>query len=86
MGAAVVSTSIGVEGLPVVDREHCLVADAAADFSEAVVRLLNDAQLRHTLSRNARSFVDSKCGFKVASQIFEQACIQAIRVYEERKR
>ena len=54
LGIPVVSTTIGVEGLPVTDGEHYLRADGAEEFADAIVRLLSDAALRDTLSRRAR--------------------------------
>ena len=51
MGIPVVSTSIGVEGLPVEANRHYLQADDAQSFASAIVRLLRDAELRARLSR-----------------------------------
>lgn len=45
----VVSTTIGCEGLEVVDREHLLVADEAEAFAERCVELLRSADLRRRL-------------------------------------
>ena len=42
MGKAVVSTTVGAEGLPVADGEHLLLADEPRAFARAVVRLLRD--------------------------------------------
>ena len=41
-GVAVVSTSVGAEGLDARDGEHLLLADDAASFADAVDRLLRD--------------------------------------------
>lgn len=54
MGAAVVSTSIGCEGLDAVDGENILIADSAADFARAIARVLRDDALRRTVGENAR--------------------------------
>jgi glycosyltransferase involved in cell wall biosynthesis len=54
MGKAVVSTSIGCEGLDVVDGENILVRDTPDAFAGAVVEVLRDATLRARLERNAR--------------------------------
>ena len=45
-GKAVVSTSIGAEGLAVQNGRDLILADDAAAFAEATVRLLSDAALR----------------------------------------
>jgi glycosyltransferase involved in cell wall biosynthesis len=52
-GRAVVSTSIGAEGLDVADGRDIILADAATSFANAVVRLLNDTGLRNRLGRAA---------------------------------
>ncbi len=54
MGKAVVSTSIGCEGLDAVDGENILVRDAPDAFAGAVLEVLHDATLRNRLERNAR--------------------------------
>jgi glycosyltransferase involved in cell wall biosynthesis len=42
MGKAVVSTSVGAEGLALESGHHFLAADTAHDFAQAVIRLLRD--------------------------------------------
>jgi glycosyltransferase involved in cell wall biosynthesis len=51
---AVVSTTIGAEGLGARDGEHLLVADDATAFAAAVVRLWNDVELRKKLGHAGR--------------------------------
>lgn len=55
MGKAIVSTSIGAEGLGLEPGAEILLADRPADFAAQVVRLVNDPELRRTLGRNARA-------------------------------
>jgi sugar transferase (PEP-CTERM/EpsH1 system associated) len=57
MGKAVVSTTIGAEGLPVQDGEHLLLADDSDSFASAVVRLLRDDARRRSLEGAARKLV-----------------------------
>jgi glycosyltransferase involved in cell wall biosynthesis len=78
MGPAVVSTQVGVEGLPVVSGTHCLIADDAAAIADATVRLLRDQEERGRLSRAARVYVDENFGFAVAARVFERACLLAM--------
>src|SRR5690606_6689229 len=42
MGCPVISTSLGVEGLPVEDGRHCLLADTPESLAAAIVRVLHD--------------------------------------------
>src|SRR6476619_1446959 len=45
MEKAVVSTTVGAEGLPVVDGEEIVLADTPEAFAAAVVKLLRDESL-----------------------------------------
>ncbi len=53
-GKAVVTTSQGALGLPLVHLEHCLIADSSEDFADAVISLLDDENLRNKLAENGR--------------------------------
>lgn len=78
MGPVVVSTTIGVEGLPVESGLNCIVADDASVLAEAVVALIGDRERRLAMSRAARHFVEEKCGYVVAARSFESACLDAL--------
>src|SRR5712691_4914110 len=54
MGKAVVSTSIGCEGLNAVDGENILIRDTADAIADAVLQVLSDATVRSRLERNGR--------------------------------
>jgi glycosyltransferase involved in cell wall biosynthesis len=54
MGKAIVSTSIGCEGLDAVDGQNILIRDSPEDFADAVVEVLRDVNLRIGLGRNGR--------------------------------
>ena len=57
LGRPVVSTTVGCEGLDVVDGEHLLVADDPGRFAEKTVRLLTDSPLYQRITTNARQLV-----------------------------
>ena len=57
-GRPVVSTKIGAEGLDASDGADLLLADAPVTFSDAIVRLLEDAPLRQSLIARARDYVE----------------------------
>ncbi len=54
VGKAIVSTTIGVEGIQGKDEEHFIVADSPEVFSSSVVSLLTDQARRERLGANAR--------------------------------
>ncbi len=53
-GKAVVTTSLGIEGLSFTHGFDSMIVDPAADFARAVVSLCRDARQRDNLGRNAR--------------------------------
>lgn len=54
-----VSTTLGAEGIPVVDGEHILIADEPEDFAKAIVRLLDDKELAKKLATNCHDLVNA---------------------------
>lgn len=55
MGKAIVSTSIGCEGLDAVDGENILIRDTAQGFAEAIDRVLADEAFRRRLGAQGRA-------------------------------
>ncbi len=58
MGKAVVSTTVGAEGLALRDGEEILIADEPDTFADAVTRLLTDRELRQKIGTNGRVRVE----------------------------
>jgi len=56
-GLPVVSTSMGADGIDVLDGEHLLLADEDHAFAAAIARLLGDEALRRSLMAAARARV-----------------------------
>lgn len=73
MAKAVVSTTVGAEGLPVTPGRDILIADEPAAFAEAVVRLIRDADERRRVETAARRLVVEKYDWSTVSQDFEKA-------------
>lgn len=57
MERAVVSTTVGAEGIGAQHREHLLIADGAEEFAAAVVELLRSPELRARLGAGGRRLV-----------------------------
>jgi polysaccharide biosynthesis protein PslH len=73
MGKAVVSTTVGAEGLPVVSGEHVALADEPRSFSSAVVHLLRDVQRRRQLETAARTLVVERYDWSAVAGELESA-------------
>ena len=56
-GLPVVTTSIGAEGMQLVDRKHALIADTSDDFARAVVELYRDRRLWEALATESLAHV-----------------------------
>ena len=72
MHKAVVSTTIGAEGLPVKSGEHLLVGDTPSSFAESTLQLLGDRSLRDQLGRRARLLVEQNYSWATVSDDFAQ--------------
>jgi sugar transferase (PEP-CTERM/EpsH1 system associated) len=60
MGKAIVSTSIGAEGLDVEDGKNILIADDPQEFADKTVKVLTTPVLRQRLEQYARETVKKK--------------------------
>jgi glycosyltransferase involved in cell wall biosynthesis len=80
-GRAVVSTSIGAEGLAVQNGRDLILADDAAIFADAVIRLLSDAALRRQYEQAAAQLATKYDWSNIAQQfveVLQKACRTAI--------
>jgi polysaccharide biosynthesis protein PslH len=68
MGKAIVSTTIGCEGLDAVDGENIMIRDEPEDFAAAVRRVLDDEDLRNRLGAAGRRTVESTYSWDVISR------------------
>jgi glycosyltransferase involved in cell wall biosynthesis len=60
MGLPVVSTSLGCEGLDVIDGVHLLIRDEPQAFAEAILQLDRQIDLWQQLRENGRNLVETK--------------------------
>ena len=73
MGKAVVSTTIGAEGLPVTTGRNVEMADEPDVFAQSVVRLIRDTAARRSIESAARQLVVEKYDWSAVSEDFEAA-------------
>jgi polysaccharide biosynthesis protein PslH len=73
MGRAVVSTTIGAEGLPVTPGTDIVVADDADSFAGAVVHLIRERVHRQRIEAAARQLVVERYDWNAVAHDLEQA-------------
>ena len=73
-----VSTTVGCEGLDVVDGEHLLVADDPASFASACIRLCEDVDLRASLVAAAAELWTSRYRWTVLTPAIVSAVQAAV--------
>jgi len=64
MKKAVVSTSVGCEGLDVQNGIHLLVENEPRRFAEAVIKLMNNPEMNASLGDNGRRLVEERYDWK----------------------
>ncbi len=71
MGKAVVSTTLGAEGIEAVPGRDLLVEDQPAAFANAVNRLLADPSLAARIGRSARQLAEDRYAWSGAARVLE---------------
>ena len=72
MGKAIVSTSVGAEGLDLKDGEEIFIADEPKAFAEAVIRLLKDPSVRRRIGESGRARVEQDYDWRSISEKLHQ--------------
>lgn len=83
MEKPIVSTSIGVEGLPIVHGTDALIADDPDAFANAVVRLLRDRAVARQIGAAAARKVRTQFGWAPVAGSFIEACELARRRWRQ---
>jgi len=73
MGKAIVSTSVGCEGLDARDGENILIADTPEEFARKTVQLLTDDDLRSRLETGGRKTVEEQYSWDKIGEIIGRA-------------
>ena len=79
MGKAVVSTTIGAEGIRAAHGKEILLADDPESFADYTCNLLKDPDLRRQLGDNARNLVCNQYTWERSVELFEEAYNRVIR-------
>ncbi len=79
-GLPVVTTTIGAEGMGLVDGTHLLVADDAEGFATQVERLYRDRDLWGRLAAAGRAEVESRYGVEAASAAVDALLARSVNL------
>ncbi|HEX4935153.1 MAG TPA: glycosyltransferase, partial [Gemmatimonadaceae bacterium] len=83
MECAIVSTTIGAEGLPVGDGEHLRIADTPEGFASAVVSILRDRAAARRLGEASAALVRQRFGWASVTDDFIAACEATVARWRE---
>jgi len=78
MEKAIVSTTIGAEGLPVRPEEHLLIADEPAEFAKSTLALLRDVERRRSMGISARELVVRNYSWRMVAKQFADTLAEVV--------
>ncbi len=76
LSKAVVTTSIGAEGIDVTPNENILIADSPQDFAQKTIELLRNPDIAEKIGKAGRKLIEGKYNWKII-------CSKMNQVYEE---
>jgi glycosyltransferase involved in cell wall biosynthesis len=79
MGKAIVSSSVGAEGLPVNDGDNIILANDPEEFAGRVVELLRGQEARRRLGQAARQLVEQNYSWSSVSEHFDAVLARVAR-------
>ena len=68
LGLPLVTTSIGAEGMKLVNKEHVLINDDIEGFAGAVIDLYEDRELWNLLSKNGATHIEKNYSYSVVGK------------------
>lgn len=86
MGKAIVSTSIGAEGLSVVNAEHISLADDAEEFARQIIILLKQPERRAQLGEAARRLVEKSYSWRSVGQQLSDVLVRVSEDFRVRQK
>jgi glycosyltransferase involved in cell wall biosynthesis len=82
MGKTVISTSIGAEGLPVVDEENIVLEDNPQKFADKIIDYLKNRQKRDSIGFAACVFVRKYFSWEHITDKFSDICHKTARTFK----
>lgn len=78
MGKAVVSTSVGAEGLAITDGQEFLLADTPEEFARQVAYVLDHENIGRRLGEAGRRLVEGRYGWDMIAERLEQFVVKLV--------
>ena len=72
-GLPVVTTSIGAEGMDIVDGKNVLISDDPGDFSQKVLQLYQNEEMWKIISQNSLEYVEGHYSYEISKNIIRNA-------------
>lgn len=63
-GKAIITTSIGAEGIPYTNNQHVIIADTAQEFADAILFLLDNDNKKQAMQNQARLLAEQHFNYK----------------------
>ena len=76
---AVVTTSVGAEGLDVVNGKHALIADDMDKLADLAVKVIKDKSLAAKLGDNERKFVIENYRWQISADRLDSIYKEAVK-------
>jgi glycosyltransferase involved in cell wall biosynthesis len=89
MGKAIVSTTIGAEGIRATDGRNIVLADDPAEFADKTVKILKSPAMRAGLGSEARKLVESEYSWGIVGKSLQdayEAVLDRVRANREGRR
>ena len=83
-GRAIVSNAVGAQGLGLRDGEDLLIREIGPDFSQSIIALLGDIELRERIAFHARKTAEERFGWD-AIALEALACYRQLSAGEPRR-
>ncbi len=80
MGKAIVSTSVGAEGIKALPGQDLVIADTADGFAQSVIDLLLDRDRRQQLGKNARELIERQYSWEIVVKLLEEEYLTLAQV------
>ena len=80
LGSPLVSTSLGVEGLPLSPGRDVAIGDTAATFANAIADVLSAGELRSSMRKRGRRLVVEHFSAQAVARVFESHCAELLEL------